>query len=179
MVGDWVDQVEAAAEGSEESICGTADNRVGSTDRAVGRIMTVGCTGWIVSNDAKLSAGHCVAANQVLQFNVPNSQPNGTIVNPPANDQFPITSTVGSFDDGPGFIGNDWWVFRTGTNGLGQTAIQRQGAFKRMTNDRTAAAIGNVRVTGYGVDGRNGDADQRHVGSSPESHNVCKRNFQS
>ena len=60
-VGEWVS-------GGLRSECG-ADNRISSTDPRVGRIMPVGCTGWIASNGAFLTAGHCVNANMdVLLF---------------------------------------------------------------------------------------------------------------
>ncbi|MBN1811336.1 MAG: trypsin-like peptidase domain-containing protein [Anaerolineae bacterium] len=138
---------------SEESQCGTADNRVASTDPAVGRIMPVGCTGWLVSNGGVLTAGHCIGAGtQLLQFNVPPSQADGTPVNPPPEDQYPIepVSNIDWFNDGDGAIGNDWAVFETFANSnTGLRAVLVQGAFYRMSRDINPS---NVRVTGYGVD---------------------------
>jgi len=136
-----------------ESQCGPTDDRTASTDPAVGRIMPVGCTGWIVSNGANLTAGHCVGASmQVLQFNVPASLSNGTPVNPPPQDQYPIEpmANIDWFDDGNGAIGNDWAVFETFENSnTGRLAVHVQGAFYRMSRDDNPA---NVRVTGYGLD---------------------------
>ena len=37
--------------GGEESQCGANDDRQASTDARVGRIMPVGCTGWIVGEN--------------------------------------------------------------------------------------------------------------------------------
>jgi V8-like Glu-specific endopeptidase len=129
-----------------EEICYTTDDRVSSNDPAVGRIMTIGCTGWLISNGAGLTAGHCVGTGHVLQFNVPASTSNGTPVNPPAEDQYPITYT-GSTNGGEG---NDWAVFRIGTNNNGDSVGQRQGAFFRMSIDLSPTT---VRETGYGIDG--------------------------
>ena len=62
-------------------------------------------------------------------------------------DQYPVAAYTASANGGQG---NDWAVFRTNANGDGQTAIERQGSFFRMTRDRTPAT---VRETGYGIDG--------------------------
>ena len=151
-------RAQAAAAGQQgappdESQCGAFDDRVSSNDPAVGRIMPIGCTGWIVANGANLTAGHCIsAATDTLQFNVPSSLADGTTVNPPPQHQYPIepTGNIDFFNDGAGFIGNDWAVFETFANTTtGQHAVHVQGAFYRMSRDFTAT---NVRVTGYGVD---------------------------
>ena len=42
---------------SNESICGPTDDRVSSEDVRVGRIG--GCTGWLISEDVFIQAGHC------------------------------------------------------------------------------------------------------------------------
>ena len=44
-----------------ESICGTVDNRALSTDPRQGRLF-IGCTGWMISQDTMLTAGHCTAS---------------------------------------------------------------------------------------------------------------------
>ena len=96
----------------EESLCAT-DNRVPANDNRVGRIVPVGCTGWIISNGAYLTAGHCTGPNmQILEFNVPASLQNGTIVASAPQDQYPIDpASVVFFNDGAGQVGNDWAVF--------------------------------------------------------------------
>lgn len=141
-----------AAEGFEDvpgtqEICGATDDRVRTNDDAVGRVMPQGCTGWIVSNGANLTAGHCQGAGQVVQFNVPTSIADGTPVNPPPEDQYPVTAYTGFASGGEG---NDWAVFRTGVNNRGESAIQRQRAFYRMSRDLNPTT---VRETGYGLDG--------------------------
>lgn len=142
-VGEWGKGVHT------ETICGPADDRVLSMDQAVGRIVPVGCTGWITSNGSHLTAGHCVpfGANPILQFNVPPSNPNGTINNPPPADQFPINAaTVTSINGG---LGNDWAVFNVNRNAsTGQLPVERYGAFYRLSRDSNP---GTVRVTGFGT----------------------------
>lgn len=154
-VGEWVgdvmaERLTAAAEGGvPESLC-AGDDRVSSGDPRVGRIMPVGCTGWIVSNGAHLTAGHCAGADmQILEFNVPSSLPDGTPVAADPDDQYPI-GTVDFFNDGAGAIGNDWAVFACNPNSnTGLLPVQAQGAFYRMSRDDSPAS---VRVTGYGLD---------------------------
>lgn len=140
----------AGEEESPETICGGSDDRVAATDNAVGRIMPIGCTGWIVSNGAVLTAGHCVITDPdtVIHFNVPASLPNGAIQVPGPEDQYPIA--FGDKDDGTGGEdGNDWAVARIGLNDFGDSAIDRQSAFYRMSRDSNPST---VRVTGYGID---------------------------
>jgi V8-like Glu-specific endopeptidase len=139
-----------------ETICGATDNRVASNEPRVGRIVPIGCTGWIVSNGVILTAGHCTRgssppslAGQILQFNVPASQANGTIVNPPPQHQYPINNASVTFRDNG--VGDDWAMFNTNRNANTQLLpVQAQGAFYRMSRDDNPAT---VRVTGYGLDG--------------------------
>ena len=58
-----------------ESQCGTTDDRVLSSDPRAGRLLPIGCTGWLINdcNSCALTAGHCTSNIQVLQFNVPLS----------------------------------------------------------------------------------------------------------
>lgn len=145
MVGETVE----AAGPPPESICDPVDNRVPSTDPAVGRIVPVGCTGWLVSNGAFLTAGHCVGSNlQTVQFNVPASGPNGTVNHPGPEDQYPIEPLVDIVASG-GF-GDDWGVFEAFANSNGDLPFSRQNAFYRMSRDSSPATL---RITGFGVDG--------------------------
>ena len=154
IVGEQV-EIQSVAPRPEEAeelpgtqeICGSTDDRVRTTDNAVGRIMPAGCTGWMVSNGANLTAGHCQGANQILEFNVPSSMANGTPVMSLPQDQYPIISYTAFSNGGQG---NDWAVFQTGANANDQFAIQRQGAFYRMSRDLNPTT---VRETGYGLDG--------------------------
>lgn len=163
-----------AGEGTQESICGAADNRSASSHPFSGRIMPIGCTGWIIEGGAILTAGHCItSATQTLEFNVPSSQSNGTTVSPPISDQYKIIS--GSIVSGYTGVGNDWAVFEVLPNtqtGLKPLAAQG-GGFK----PSNTASPSSVVITGYGVDGpapgfgnpppRNADnqTQQTHSGS--------------
>lgn len=141
-VGEW------GAPGTQ-SQCGDNDDRIASNDAAVGRIMPAGCTGWIVSNGAHLTAGHCVGTSMsTLQFNIPTSTCDGTTVNPPPEDQYAIDSLVNFADGG---LGNDWAVFACfPDSNTGLLPVEAQQEFFRMTRD--AIVGGNVRVTGHGLD---------------------------
>lgn len=138
--------------GGPEDLCG-ADNRVASTDPRVGRLIPVGCTGWIVSNGAHLTAGHCCdvpASINTLEFNIPASLCDGTIVFSNPNDQYAVIDASIVFADGPGGIGNDWGVFNCSPNSnTGLLPVRAQGAFYRMSRDDAPAT---VRVTGCGLD---------------------------
>lgn len=132
-----------------DSVCG-ADDRAAANDLAVGRIMPVGCTGWVISNGAFLTAGHCNTGNmEEMHFNVPPSNADGTIVEPPPNDQYPIdAASIMSADTGSG---NDWAVFRVRPNiTTTLTPPLRYGVFYRILPQAEPLT---VRVTGYGVDG--------------------------
>ena len=133
-----------------EAICGTSDNRVASSHPLVGRIMPIGCTGWIIQGGALLTAGHCISSStQTVEFNVPASQANGTTVSPPIRDQYRVISS--SIVDGFTGIGNDWAMFQVLPNTeTGLTPMAAQGGGFQLSN---TANPSDVRITGYGVDG--------------------------
>ena len=129
-----------------ESLCG-GDNRIASTDFRVGRI--AGCTAWLVSNGAALTAGHCAPLGGVFEVNVPMSTPGGGEVAADPEDQYPIdTANVTSISNGEG---DDWTVFGLLPNSnTGQRAHVQHGFFRM---SRETPAIGSpIRVTGYGLD---------------------------
>ncbi len=128
-------------------ICG-ADDRTPSTEPWSGRLMSVGCTASLYNAcGCIISAGHCAGgAGLVLQFNVPPSQANCALVKPPVADQFPIIGQ--QFVNGG--VGNDWSVMRTGTNTLGQTAIQRFHAYRKLGPVLSGASP--ISMFAYGVD---------------------------
>lgn len=159
----------AATEGDagSETQCGAVDNRISSGDDRAGRIIN-GCTAWLVSNGAVLTAGHCVdwdpdrggplLPDGVLDLwgsfsvNVPASDPSGTINQSAPEDQFPIdTGNVVWRYDGEGQgLGKDWAVFGIFPNADGERAHLREG-FYRMTR-QNPVANNSMRITGYGVD---------------------------
>ncbi|MCH8152215.1 MAG: hypothetical protein IH830_07565 [Planctomycetes bacterium] len=128
-------------------ICG-ADNRVASDEDWSGRLFPVGCTASVWNTDSCLvSAGHCITGGLVIQFNVPNSNPNCSTNNPPVADQFPITA----FDFLNGGVGNDWAVMTTGTNNLGQTIFGRYGVLRPIASSPPVGGQ-SVGVWGFGID---------------------------
>jgi len=128
------------------TLCG-ADSRIASTDNRVGRIS--GCTAWLVSNGAVLTAGHCGPVSGVFSVNVPPSQADGTAVAPAPEDQYPIdTSHRTSVDNGKG---DDYTVFDLLPNTTTGSRAHIRFGFFRMTRENPAAAD-IIRITGFGVD---------------------------
>ena len=129
------------------TLCGP-DNRAASTDNRVGRL-TGGCTGWLTSNGAVLTAGHCgIGGGSIFEVNIPASLPNGGIVASAVQDQFPVIA--GSNTVVNGGTGNDWQVFRIGQNNLLESAHVRHGFFRMTPGVPGAGTV--MRITGCGID---------------------------
>lgn len=150
--------------------CGANDDRVASSDNRVGRIFNSGCTAWRIGNGAFLTAGHCadfdpdqngpmlpdgvLDLSGVVEFNVPFSQSNGSLVAAAPQDQYPINlgNVQWRFDgDGQG-LGKDWCVF--GVNANANTRLlphQAYGLPFRITRELPANGS-TIRVTGFGTD---------------------------
>ncbi|CAN5569243.1 hypothetical protein BH20VER3_BH20VER3_07150 [soil metagenome] len=143
--------------GLPETQCGPTDDRVPSTDPRAGRLLTIGCTAWLIDDGRFVSAGHCVSsagAANTVEFNVPPSLSNGILQHPGPQDQYVVNDSTIVYTEGG--IGNDWGVFSAFPNSqTGLTALQAQGAFFNVVQDLGPAT---VRITGYGVD--NGMANQ-------------------
>ena len=134
---------------SIESIC-IDDDRAASVHPFSGRIMPIGCTGWLIEGGAVLTAGHCItAAAQTLEFNVPSSLANGTTVSPAVQHQYAIDQA--SIVDGFTGIGNDWAVLRVLPNT--QTGLSAHAAQGGAFTVSDTADPATVTVVGYGVDG--------------------------
>jgi len=167
---------------SGDSICGTTDNRTPSSHAAVGRINTIGCTGWIIGNAAggsstdklHLSAGHCFASGQVLQFAVPSSGSNCSLVQPPAAKQFAIDSASSMYVNGG--VGNDYWVFKCFANSTtGRTTWQEQAAAFTLASSIPANGT-TLRNYGFGVDGTNTDNATKNSCSCSSTAGTGTRN---
>jgi hypothetical protein len=85
-----------------EEICGATDDRVASNNPRVGRIVPEGCTGWLIDGGNLLTAGHCNRAGQTVEFNVPASQADGTLVAPPVRGQYRLGALIDSRNAGRG-----------------------------------------------------------------------------
>lgn len=152
-----------------DSICGPTDDRVPSFDNRQGRAMPVGCTAWLIDDCARcfVTAGHCAGSSlQVIQFNVPLSLSNGTVQNPPPQDQYVVD--VSSKQSVGGGTGNDWGYFGVQRNT--STGMTPYEAYNRQAYTMAAAAPAvsgqQIRITGYGTSsiGTMNQVQKTHVG---------------
>lgn len=143
-------------------IIGTDDDRVSSSDQAIGRIIRVNAagvsrvgTGFITSNGTHIHSGHTFPLPSgdviMLEFNVPLSDPNGVPTYSNPSNQYSIDIPPGYSGYENGGPGRDWSVFGCHPNSnTGLLPVQAQKAFYRLSLDNNNPAI--IRVTGYGLD---------------------------
>lgn len=142
-----------------ESQCGPVDDRVASNEPARARLLDIGCTAAVYhENSCFITAGHCsvISLMDVVEFQVPLSNGNGSLNHPGPEDQYAVdTSTSVSVNGG---VGNDWGLFKVFPNTqTGLMPFEAQGA--RVNLAGVGAPVGDdVRIVGYGVDG--GTANQ-------------------
>ncbi len=168
---------------SPESQCGATDDRVPSSDNRVGRLFSSGCTAWRIGNGAFLTAGHCadfdpdgsgpglpdgtLDLSGVVEFNVPDSQSDGTLVAAAPEDQFPIrlTGVQWRFDGEGQGLGKDWCVFGVNANSTtGLLPHQVYGIPFHITRELPAGGA-LTRVTGFGTDlAEANQTNQTHAG---------------
>jgi hypothetical protein len=125
--------------------CPSGINRDYSYDKAIGRLMEQGGTAWICPNGALLSVTH-EQGNTVVEFNVPHSNPDGTINHPGAEDQYSKTDTTEFFSD-------DVWIFKVYRNSTTNLLPgDKYQDFYRLSKDYSISTLptGNLTVTGYG-----------------------------
>lgn len=144
-----------------EEQCGGTDDRVPTTDPAVGRFVFFDvlnnrialCTAYIASNGAYLTAGHCFMRSDhgdpdLMEFNVPDSDPDGSPNFALAVDQYPIDGTT--YVRRENGRGDDWAVFDCFPNSnTGLLPPQAQNDFFRLSKDSSPTTI---RITGHGKD---------------------------
>lgn len=152
---------DAKSEVDIKSQCGSVDNRVRSYDKAIGRIVPKGCTGWIIKNGLHVTAGHCVASNaEILEFNVPLSNSDKRIVHPDPEHQYVIdkSSWIKGAQD-------DWAVFKCYKNSkTNKSTLQAQG--KSFDVIQKTSGLGTIRITGFGIDqGNRNQVQQTHTGT--------------
>jgi len=135
------------------SICGATDDRVLSDDPRSARHMPIGCSAWIIddTNHCFLTAGHCsTGGSDVMQFNVPLSNDNGSVVNPPPEDQYSVDQE--SVQQVNGGIGNDWGYFGCFPNSnTNLTPFEAQGAYYTVADEAPPVEGQTIRITGYGT----------------------------
>jgi len=137
------------------TICGSTDDRLPSDVARCGRAWPVGCTAWIM-NDAHhqfLTAGHCSGNSlQIIEFNVPLSNAEGTPQHPGPEDQYSVDISSKQLQSSG--IGQDWGyfgVFRNTETGL--TAYQAQGDFFVIADTPPPVNGQSINITGYGTTG--------------------------
>jgi len=135
------------------SICGPTDDRELSDDPRVARSVPVGCTVWMIDdpNHCFLTAGHCASGGsmEVVWFNMPLSDPDGTPNPPPPEDQYPIDPVSIQYNNGG--VGNDWCYFGCFANpDTGLTPVQAQGDFFVLVPPPDVAGQ-SIRITGHGT----------------------------
>lgn len=157
-----------------ESQCGPTDDRIASNQPATARLLSIGCTAWIIPNGKFATAGHCLdgSSSTVVEFNVPLSLPNGTLQHPGPEDQYSVNVSTKIFTNGG--IGNDWGVFEVFPNSItGLMPKQAQNAFWPLVQD---LGPDSIRITGYGVDdGTANQTQQTHIGPNAGSSGTTMR----
>jgi V8-like Glu-specific endopeptidase len=168
LVVDIGDVYAGVAPTNPESQCGPTDDRVPSDVASRARLLDIGCTASIYTEESCfITAGHCTSTSSLLdtvEFNVPPSLSNGTIQHPGPEDQYAVDVASREFVDGG--IGNDWGLFKVFPNS--QTNLmpfQAQG--ERVNLGSTNPPVNDtVTIIGYGVD--SGTANQtQQVSSGP------------
>lgn len=148
---DTVTAGDVPEEDPKETICDNVDDRVLSNDARVGRTVPGGCTAWLFNNSkhCMLTAGHCASSTEVIEFNVPLSNSNGSYNHPGPDDQYVVDLTSMQFVSGG--IGNDWCYFGCFENSnTGLTAFQAQGASFALELPPSVASGDEIRITGHG-----------------------------
>jgi hypothetical protein len=151
------------------------DDRVPSSNPAVGRMpgaQSVNGTVWLTLNGALITANH-VPLGTKIEFNVPRSNPDGSISRPLAKDIYDIDTT--SIVGGQSGFGYDFKVFRSRPNAeTNLLPLEAQKAFFRVYDGGYYPPGPNppsaVQVTGYGKDY---DCDQ--YGCVPNADNYSQQ----
>lgn len=142
-------------DGAWESICGNSDDRLPSDDPRAGRVLPIICTGWMIDdcNHCLITAGHCQGGTDVMEFNVPLSNPNGSVNHPGPEDQYSVDQTSIQGNGGQG-IGNDWAYFGCFPNSnTGLTPAEAQGDVYQLATVQPPVQGQDIRITGYGSTG--------------------------
>ena len=165
ITGAWAGQPHF--EGGIGTQCGAFDNRTLSSDGRTGRLLPVGCTGFLIADGGDscfLAAGHCTDPNEdgtndfafdTMEFNVPLSNPNGSINFADPDDQYPVDNASIQFEtDGLGAIGEDWLYAGTDVNsntGLFARVAQGVTGFN-IPGTQPALDSSTLNNWGYGLD---------------------------
>ncbi|MFA6044557.1 MAG: dockerin type I domain-containing protein [Phycisphaerales bacterium] len=135
------------------SICGPLDDRVATSEAANARLLPAGCTAWIFTdtNHTFLTAGHCsVGLGTAIEFNVPLSNSDGTLVHPSPEHQY--AADAASAQASSLAVGDDWCYFGVYPNSnTGLTPYQAQGVAYDLDVAAPPVDGQRVRITGFGT----------------------------
>lgn len=114
---------------------------------AMARLNT-SCTAWITKGGMLITAGHCnPEPNDIVEFNVPLSNPNGSINYSLPEDTYTVSEVINSDDNPPD---RDWAIFRVNDNPeTGLQPIEAQIVYIELVQDLTGDIY---RSMGYGSD---------------------------
>ncbi|MBU0638469.1 MAG: trypsin-like peptidase domain-containing protein [Planctomycetes bacterium] len=135
------------------SICGPTDDRLPSDDPRGGRALPIGCSAWMIDDGCGclLTAGHCASALDVIEFNVPLSNSDGSLNHPPPEDQYTVDPASLQTNGGQG-VGDDWSYFGCFANSTtGLTPFEAQGATYILAATPPPVQGQDIRITGYGT----------------------------
>ena len=120
-------------------------------------MMPVGCTGWMINDKHHcfLSAGHChyAAEQQVVQFQVPVSRPDGTVRHPHPDHQY-VFDTKSIHVSSPVTEGHDWMYFGVFPNTNTKLAAhEAQGEWFTLSDElgNPPSVNATLEITGYGT----------------------------
>ena len=134
-----------------ETICDGIDERELSKDVRIGRT-SGGCTAWLFNDrpNCMITAGHCADSTDVVFFNVPISNPDGSLNFPPPEDQYSVDAdSVQAMANGPGA---DWCYFGCFNNSnTGLSPLAAQGNSLQLVLPNAPGKNDQIRITGFGL----------------------------
>ena len=148
-----------------ESICGDNDDRGPSTDVRIGRIG--GCTGWLISENVFIQAGHCGTPSSSTRIHFVY----GTVSADP-KDQYAVD--ISTYQGVNGGVGNDWGAGRLLPNSItgkfpGIAQSEKCGTpgcgWLNLGSVPSGTSGNNVRITGYGTAEVDSRSQKTHVGA--------------
>ncbi|MCR9246033.1 MAG: hypothetical protein NXI31_13460 [bacterium] len=148
-----IDSVSARTSDGEDSICFGTDLRALSSDPRAGRNQPTGCSSWLIDDcqHCFLTAGHCAGSGlQVVEFNVPLSNGNGSLNHPSPSDQYAVDTTSLQSNGGQG-VGNDWAYFGVFANSNTNLTPYQANGGQSYVLTQPSTSFGTIRITGYGT----------------------------
>ena len=137
---------------STKSICGTTDDRRSHEDSRIGRISSdeslLKCTATLIGKNCAITAGHCVALLNYVEFNVPLSI-DGKPQPSHADDKFYPDPSFLNYEDRS--IMGDWAVFKLKRNINSHNFPGESYGFYKVIFQEPLFND-SIRIAGYGSD---------------------------